>query len=190
MIGVSSTTELTAQSRRGPLILRHPRWADFDGWATLRRESAHSLQPWEPAWTKSHLTRSTYRVRLNRFKKMIADDRAYPFHIFKAESDQFVGACNLTHVERSAAQSAKLGYWIGDAYTNRGYAFGAISALIRFGFDQLRLHRIEAAVQADNAPSIRVLEKLGFQKEGTARGYLKIDGVWTDHIIYARLRSD
>jgi len=54
----------------------------------------------------------------------------------------------------------------------------------------LGLHRIEAAVQADNLPSIKVLEASGFCREGMARGYLKINGVWQDHIIYALLSGD
>lgn len=187
-ITLSST--ISAQSRKGPLILRHPRWADYDDWAALRRDSAAFLQPWEPEWTDAHLSRGSYRLRLNRFKKMVGSDRAYPFHIFRVETDKLVGACNLTHVERGAAQSAKLGYWIGKPHINRGYALGAVKALSRLGFEDLGLHRIEAAVQADNAPSIRVLEKAGYRPEGQARGLLKIDGVWTDHLIYARLRSD
>lgn len=187
---VTLTTDIPAQSRKGPLILRHPRWADYDIWAQLRRDSAAFLQPWEPEWTDSHLTRGSYRLRLNRFKKMLHSDRAYLFHIFRADTDAMVGACNLTHIERGAAQSAKLGYWIAQKHTNRGYGLGAVRALSRFGFERLGLHRIEAAVQPDNAPSIRVLEKAGFMREGVARGYLKIDGKWADHVIYARVSAD
>jgi len=52
------------------------------------------------------------------------------------------------------------------------------------------LHRIEAGVQADNAASIKVLNAMGYQREGTARGYLKINNKWQDHDIYAKLSSD
>jgi ribosomal-protein-alanine N-acetyltransferase len=65
-----------------------------------------------------------------------------------------------------------------------------VRALTGFAFDVLDLHRIEAAVQPDNAPSIRVLETNGFLREGTARGLLRINGAWADHDIYARLRTD
>ena len=101
-----------------------------------------------------------------------------------------IGAANLTHVERGAAQSAKLGYWVSRLEMNRGHARAAVKALTAFAFETLALHRIEAAVQADNSASIRVLESNGFQREGTARGLLRINGQWADHAIYARLRSD
>ena len=66
----------------------------------------------------------------------------------------------------------------------------AVRALIPFAFDTLRLHRVEAACIPTNAASVRLLEKTGFQREGYAREYLCINGVWQDHLLYARLRSD
>ncbi len=172
------------------LVLRHPSWADFDSWADVRRRDADYLQPWEPDWMDGHLGRVSYRTRLSRFKKLVASDRAYPFHLVHESSGKIIGAANLTHVERGAAQSAKIGYWIARSHANRGHARAAVRALTGFAFDVLDLHRIEAAVQPDNAPSIRVLETNGFLREGTARGLLRINGAWADHDIYARLRTD
>jgi ribosomal-protein-alanine N-acetyltransferase len=63
----------------------------------------------------------------------------------------------------------------------------AVRAVIPFCFDALRLHRVEAACIPTNAASIRLLEKTGFRREGYAREYLCIDGVWQDHLLYARL---
>jgi len=185
-----ASTVLTAQTAGRGVTLRHPRWADFEDWASLRRENAQYLIPWEPEWTEAHLTRNSYRLRLNRFKKMTAADKAYPFHVFKGQSDVIIGACNVTHIERGISQSAKLGYWIGQDHTGKGYARSAVRASCQFCFEVLGLHRVEAAVQADNIASIKVLEAVGFQPEGTARGALKINGQWRDHIIYAKLSFD
>ncbi len=66
----------------------------------------------------------------------------------------------------------------------------ALNVLVRFGFDTLKLHRIEAACIPDNARSIRVLEKAGFQREGLLRSYLRINGSWQDHYLYARIVDD
>ncbi len=181
---------LTAQAAGGMITLRHPRWADFEDWANLRRENADYLIPWEPEWTDAHLSRNSYRLRLNRFKKMTTADKAYPFHVFKGQSDRIIGACNITHIERGISQSAKLGYWIGEAYAGKGYARSSVRAACQFCFEILGLHRVEAAVQADNAASIKVLEAVGFTREGTARGLLKINGQWRDHVIYAKLSLD
>jgi len=187
---VTINTELTGMSAGGSVILRHPRWADFDAWAELRQENKNYLTPWEPAWDDKHLTRPSYKARLGRFKKMVSKDEAYPFHIFRASDERLIGACNITHIQRQVAQSAQLGYWVGEHYTRQGFARAAVSAASRFCFESLGLHRIEAAVRPENTGSIKVLGAMGFQKEGLARGYLKINGQWEDHVIYAKLSSD
>jgi ribosomal-protein-alanine N-acetyltransferase len=66
----------------------------------------------------------------------------------------------------------------------------AVSALIPFAFGALRLHRLEAACIPSNAASVRLLEKTGFRREGYAREYLCINGIWQDHLLYALLRTD
>ena len=187
---VTPSTEVQVPGAGGMLLLRHPRWSDYEQWADIRRRDADYLQPWEPDWLEGHLSRASYRLRLTKFKKLVSSDRAYPFHILRAGTETLIGAVNLTHVERGAAQSAKLGYWVARSQMNKGHARAAVKALSTFAFDTLALHRVEAAVQPDNAPSIRVLENAGFKPEGTARGYLRINGAWTDHLIYAKLRSD
>lgn len=181
-------TVLNAKAAGGAIRLVHPRWADFDAWATLRRENADYLKPWEPTVSDLGLNRVAYRGRLSRLKKLVQQDRAYPFHIFRGEN--LVGACNITHIERSTSQSAKLGYWIGESFAGRGFARASVQAASDFCFTTLGLHRLEAAVQSDNAASIKVLKASGFTYEGQARGYLKINGVWRDHDIYARLSGD
>lgn len=186
----SNPIELYGLSAGGAVHLRSPSWADYDNWAELRRENKAHLSPWEPEWNELHLTRNSYKVKLARFKKMQSADTTYPFYIFRSPDQRLIGACNITHVERNVAQSAKLGYWVGESFTRQGFARAAVKASIRFCFDELGLHRIEAAVQPDNHASIKVLEACGFKKEGIARGYLKIDGRWRDHTVYALLSSD
>ena len=189
MVGsIDRQTELKAQSAGGAISLRHPRWADFEAWISLRRESLEYLRPWEPDISERGLNRASYRGRLTRLKKLMQQDRAYPFHIFRETT--LIGACNVTHIDRGMAQSARLGYWIGERFTGRGFARAAVQSVSSFCFDNLRLHRIEAAVQSDNPASIKVLQTAGFQFEGTARSMLKIDGKWRDHDIYARLSID
>ena len=183
-------SQLKGRTPQGNVILRHPKWADFEDWVELRRSNKEHLSPWEPLWDDNHLTRPSYRARLSRFKKMVTHDEGFPFHIFRETDSKIIGACNITHIERGISQSAKLGYWVGEQYARKGYARASVRAACRFCFDELGLHRIEAAVRPDNMPSILLLEAQGFVREGTARGFLKIDGQWHDHVIYARLSSD
>ncbi len=96
----------------------------------------------------------------------------------------------LNNVRRGVTQAVALGYWLGAQYTGRGLMTEAVCAAATFAFDRLRLHRIEAACLPHNAASIAVLERAGFTREGLARRYLKIDGVWQDHLLFARLVDD
>jgi len=88
------------------------------------------------------------------------------------------------------AQAGSIGYWIGAPFARKGYMTAALRALTPFCFGTLRLHRLEAACIPDNVASIRLLEKAGFKREGYARSYLCINGVWQDHLLYARLKED
>lgn len=187
---VSLSTVLFEPAAGGGVYLRHPQNADYEAWAQLRRESQAFLQRWEPSWNEAHLTQSAYRSQILRFKKMVNGDTGYPFHVFRASDNMLVGACNLTNVQRQVKQSASLGYWVGERFIRQGFARASVRAISKFAFETLALHRIEAAVRAENTPSISLLETVGFQYEGAARGYLKIDGAWRNHNLYARLSSD
>jgi len=66
----------------------------------------------------------------------------------------------------------------------------AVRAVVAHAFDTLHLNRVEAACLPHNDASIRLLEKVGFQREGYARKYLCIDGRWQDHLLYGMLRDD
>jgi len=181
-------TILTANAPGGAIRLAHPRLTDFEAWAALRRANVEYLRPWEPEVSTAGLNKSAYRARLSRLKKLVQQDMAYPFYVFF--DGILIGACNITHVERGSAQSARLGYWVGEDFTARGFATASVKAATEFCFDGLGLHRVEAAVQCDNAASIKVLQASGYTHEGTARGLLKINGAWRDHDIYARLIGD
>ncbi len=189
-LGFGKDIELYGQAPGGGVRLRSPKWADFEDWANLRRENEEFLTPWEPEWDPNHLNRNSYKTRLGALKRMAQDGRGQAFHIFRDSDNRLIGACNITQVQGHPAHSADLGYWIGQNYSRQGYARAAVRAAIRFCFDELGLHRIQAAVQPSNTPSVNLLEAVGFTREGTARGYLKINGQWRDHDIYARLSGD
>lgn len=181
---------LTEQAPGGRVELRLPRWADFEDWATLRRQNKDFLSPWEPEWSEAHLSRNSFKARLASYNKMAELETGFPFHIFAGADLRLVGACNITQVQKAPALSAHLGYWIGEEHVRQGYARAAVRAALKFCFDDLGLHRVVAAVQSNNDPSINLLGVLGFVHEGTARSYLKIGGEWRDHEIFGRLSSD
>ena len=170
--------------------LRAPQSGDFAEWATLREASRAFLTPWEPIWPADDLTRGAFRRRLKRYAEDQRNDLAYAFLIFRAQDNAMVGGLTLANIRRGVAQTGSVGYWVGAPFARKGYMTAAVRALIPYCFSTLRLHRLEAACIPGNTPSVSLLEKTGFQREGYARGYLCINGVWHDHLLYARLADD
>jgi ribosomal-protein-alanine N-acetyltransferase len=172
------------------IALRAPQSGDFAEWAALREASRKFLVPWEPTWPSDDLTRGAFRRRLKRYAEDQRSDLAYAFLIFRAEDSAMVGGLTVANIRRGVAQAGSIGYWIGAPFARKGYMTAALRALMSYGFSTLRLHRLEAACIPNNAASIRLLEKTGFKREGYAREYLCINGVWQDHLLYARLKGD
>jgi len=172
------------------VILRMPQMTDYSAWAALREASRDFLTPWEPTWPPDDLTRTAFRRRLKRYAEELRADQGYSFFVLRKEDNALLGGVVLANIRRGVAQAASLGYWMGMPYARRGYMTAALRALVPVAFDALRLHRLEAACLPSNAASIRLLEKTGFRREGYAREYLCINGVWQDHVLYARLQTD
>ena len=148
------------------------------------------LKPWEPVWPVDDLTRPAFRRRLRRYADERHADQAFSFFIFSSITGEMVGGLTLSNIRRGVAQCCTLGYWMGEPHHGQGYMTAAVRAVIPFAFNQLRLRRIEAACLPSNVPSIRLLEKVGFAREGYAREYLCIDGTWQDHLLFALLKGD
>jgi ribosomal-protein-alanine N-acetyltransferase len=166
------------------VILRPPRASDYDAWSSLRQASHAYLQPWEPLWPEDDLTRAAFKRRLAIYAREMEAGNAWPFFIFADADQSLVGAITLSNVRRGVAEAGTLGYWIGQRQAGRGHATAAVRAMVSYAFDDLKLHRVEAACVPANLASRRVLEKSGFALEGQARAYLKINGDWADHLLF------
>ena len=181
--------ENTPVVRGEGIILRPAEMRDFEEWANLRERSRAFLVPWEPIWPADDLTRSAFRRRVRAQTEEIERDEAYPFFIFD-EAENLVGGITLGQVSRGVAQTATLGYWMGQPYAGRGFMSRAVRAVVHYAFASLRLHRVEAACLPHNEASARLLQSVGFTHEGYARAYLRIAGAWQDHLLYGILEND
>jgi ribosomal-protein-alanine N-acetyltransferase len=170
--------------------LRPAATADFSAWARLRAESRDFLRPWEPIWPDDDLTRAAFRRRLRRQVDEMARDESFSFLIFDATSDILLGGLTLGGIRRGVAQAGTLGYWMGASHAGKGRMTRAVAAAVRYGFATLRLHRIEAACLPENVASKALLERNGFRREGLASAYLKINGAWRDHLLYALVEPE
>ncbi len=185
-----SATDTQAVLAGDGVLLRPPKSVDYLPWAELRTLSRAHLARWEPRWARDELTKSGFRRRLRFYEREARDDHGYAFLVFSTGNDMLVGGVTLSNVRRGVSQSAMLGYWLGVSYVGQGLMTRAVRTVLPFVFETLKLHRLEAATQPHNQASIGVLERNGFHKEGLLKGYLKIDGSWQDHLLYARTAED
>jgi [ribosomal protein S5]-alanine N-acetyltransferase len=172
------------------VTLRLPEPNDYREWAALRQASRAFLEPWEPRWSPDELERSAWRQRIRRYREDFEQGLAVAFFIFESRSGKLIGGITVGNIRHGVSQSGQIGYWIGERYAGQGFMLESLKLVVDFAFDTLRLHRIEAACIPDNARSVRVLEKAGFQREGLLRSYLRINGSWQDHYLYALICDD
>ncbi|HEY5072707.1 MAG TPA: GNAT family protein [Caulobacteraceae bacterium] len=164
--------------------LRPHRGSDFAEWQRLRSGSREFLKPWEPIWPIDDLTKAAWRRRLTAYAQDMERGAAYPFLVFRRPDFAMVGGVTISNVRRGVAQMAQIGYWIGEPFARRGHTLAAVKAVTSFCFERLCLHRVEAACIPTNEASRGVLAKAGFRREGLARAYLRINGIWRDHLLF------
>ena len=174
------------------VLLRPLEPGDFPKWQEVRRRNAEWLTKWEPQRlpgqpdvvedAHAFSTRCSARQRERQL------GTGYGFGVFV--EGVFAGEVNLNSIQRGPFQNAYIGYWIDEAQAGFGYIPEAFVVVLRFAFEELHLHRVQAAIVPRNAASRRVAEKLKLRDEGTAQRYLEINGVWEDHIRYAITSED
>jgi len=159
---------------------------DFAAWSDVRLNNEKWLLPWEPSRLANQ--GDPTRERDVFTSRCAARDRdrqlgvAYAFGLFV--DDRVAGEVNLNNLVRGAQQAATIGYWIDQARAGHAYIAEGVCVLMRFAFEQLRLHRLEICIIPRNTNSRRVVEKLRLRDEGIAQRFLEINGVWEDHIRY------
>jgi ribosomal-protein-alanine N-acetyltransferase len=165
------------------VYLRRPTRPDQDEYLTLRRRSAAFLKRWEPAPPRGKRAAKLFAEWLRNSR----GGRHEKLLICRREDGAILGAVNLNEIVRGPAQSAFLGYWIGAAHARQGYMTEALQLALRHGFGILKLHRVEANILPVNRPSIALVRRAGFRREGYSPRYLRIAGRWADHERWALL---
>jgi ribosomal-protein-alanine N-acetyltransferase len=159
------------------VFLRSPTSRDLEEFIALNRASTRFHRglvspPTEPEQFVSFLKRCR-RVDCACFLVCRVDDGA------------IVGSINLSQIFRGGFQNAYMGYYVGAEYAGQGYMTEAIQLMLRYAFEHLKLHRLEANIQPENIASIALARRAGFVREGYSERYLKICGRWRDHERWA-----
>jgi RimJ/RimL family protein N-acetyltransferase len=183
MAGMSSLTTPTLHTAR--LRLRPFDHADADALFALH-SNAHVLRYWDsPPWTD--------RERAGRFleasRQMAEDGTGVRLALELVSDGTFIGWCSLSRWNRDY-RSASMGYCLGETAWGHGYATEAAQAVLRWAFDTLDLNRVQAETDTRNVASARVLEKLGFVREGTLREDCVVNGDVSDSWVYGLIRRE
>ncbi|MBT09331.1 MAG: 30S ribosomal protein S5 alanine N-acetyltransferase [Gammaproteobacteria bacterium] len=156
---------------------------------SFRRENKNHLEKWEPLRKPSFFTESFWQAQLRAQLRDFREGVSANFSILDKDEVFIVGVCNYTNIVRGTFQSCQLGYAIAKQFEGQGLMEEALRTTNEFVFSQLGLHRIMAAYLPHNQRSGSLLDKLGFKREGFAEKYLKINGIWEDHVLTSKIRD-
>ncbi|WP_053959761.1 GNAT family N-acetyltransferase [Sulfobacillus thermosulfidooxidans] len=148
------------------------------------------LEPYMPLLHESEFTLAHQLEVLTKGYRDMQEDRRYLLGIFPAgdlDEGPLLGYVNLNNVIRGVFHNCDMGYAIDYDLRNQGVMTAAVKEAIDFAFNDINLHRIQVAIIPTNTPSLRVAEKTGFRLIGLSPQYLKIHGVWQDHLLLAQV---
>jgi ribosomal-protein-alanine N-acetyltransferase len=164
------------------VVLTHPSPADAGEFIAAAIDSA----PLHGSFLSAPDTPARFTAFLNRAAR---DDQA-SYLIRHTACGGLVGYVNINNIVRGALRSGYLGYAAFRSHARRGLMTAGLAAVVTDAFTSLGLHRLEANIQPDNEPSLSLVRRLGFQREGFSPRYLLIDGQWRDHERWAMVADD
>lgn len=180
---------LTSADGRDPqIVLRPLRVADRPEWEQLRAANREHVLRWDPTSPTGPAQPVSFRRYVNYLDRGARQGQTQPFLV--EVGGAMVGQMQLFNLNYGSLRSAAAGYWIARSVGGRGLATRALAMVCDHAFDTLGLHRVEVNIRPENAPSLRVVEHLGFREEGQRLHYLHINGAWRDHRSFALTVED
>jgi ribosomal-protein-alanine N-acetyltransferase len=172
------------------LMLRIPEDGDLDSLFDFHARNVEHFRPWFPSSALFPSRESLESALVARTESAHADT-AYRFNVFPlSDPTRIIGLCSVSEVRRGAIQQAVMSYAIDHAEQGKGFVTEAVSASVKFAFDDLDLHRLEGSYMVANEKSGAVLERLGFQREAIFKEYLFLNDKWQDHIVTSLLNPN
>ena len=152
--------------------------------------NANFLEPWEVKRDASFYTNENMESLIQDDLTSLKMGHTLRLWIVKKnQNNKIIGSVALSNIIRGAFQSSFIGYRLDENEINQGIMAEAIGEMVNIAFEKLNLHRVEANIIPRNKASIRTVEKVGFEYEGISKKYLKINGVWEDHVHMVILNS-
>ncbi|MBN2976390.1 MULTISPECIES: GNAT family N-acetyltransferase [Pseudomonas] len=164
-------------------FLRALKRNDFELIHLYEKSNRNHLRPWEPLRDEQFFTIESAADRVTRQVESMEAGNSFYFLMLESQGEKVLGRCSYTNIVRGVFQACNLGFSLAESFQGQGLMKRMLKVTNRYCFEQMGLHRIMANHLPSNVRSERVLEALGFEKEGYARDYLKIAGVWEDHVL-------
>jgi [ribosomal protein S5]-alanine N-acetyltransferase len=167
------------------LIVRPYIKEDYSNWLTQynnRMPSQHKYD--EGKIDMSICTREWFGELVDNHQQMASEDKVYIFGVFRKEDHAHLGAIDFSTIMRDDFQWARFGYTIHNQFWRQGYGKESVKGALRLAFEKLNYHRIEAHINLDNTPSIKLAENVGMQFECIRKGFIYEFEEWTDNLVY------
>ena len=173
------------------LILRPLKTSDYPIWYDCWVNRLKSQNEWDsgPKPAKQ-CTKSQFIRLIARHNKLARNDDYYWFGVFEKKTGHLIGGIDIDVFVRNTHQFANFGYVIYNRYWGHGFGQEAAAAGLRIGFKQMKLNRLEAAINLHNRKSIRLVKAIGMKREGIKKRYWFENGKWVDHLIYVANPED
>ncbi len=148
------------------------------------------LEPWEPERGESYYTLPTMKIQAQQSLDDFRSGSALRFLALDKNTEHPIATCYFSNIVQGVFQACHIGYTVDAQHEGQGVMREVVEAGIDYMFTKVGLHRIMANYLPRNVRSQRLLESLGFEKEGLARDYLKICGQWEDHVLTSLIRPE
>ncbi len=154
-------------------------------------DNAEVFEPWEPKRSANFYTLSYHRSLLTAEYNKMADGKLLRYWVFlKDHPEEIIGSICFQNLLKDPYYSCSLGYKFSQKHQHLGYAAESISKGIDILFNEYNLHRVDAFIMPNNNSSLKLIERLGFEYEGTSKSYARINGIWADHMHYALINHN
>jgi len=178
------------ETERLRLQMLTPRYSDKV--LAYNERNAEFFRPWLPTYGPDFFSERFHQLWLKRDAEELKAGRQVKLFIFDREDtklERVIGDISFSNIVMGVLRSCFMGYKMDRQENGKGYMTEATAHAIQYMFEQRQLHRIEANIMPLNFASQRVVEKLGFDREGLSKSYLKINGKWEDHLRYGLINE-
>ncbi|WP_075618864.1 GNAT family N-acetyltransferase [Paenisporosarcina indica] len=182
---ISKVEKFTFFSETERLIVRPLKKSDYEKWLNgfNNRFASHHRHD-EGKIDMQECTQEWFANLVDKYQRLAKNDIAHVFDIFRKQDGVHLGTVDFSTLARDDFQWARIGYTIHNQYWQQGYAKEAVREALQIAFRDLGFHRIEAHINIDNEPSMKLAEAVGMKFECKREGFIFEFGEWTDNLIY------